>query len=64
VSLAFLVDGSLMKIMVDTNAPAGSHVRAADCVLEHAQSALELEDIQARLARLEQIENDKKKEDE
>ena len=53
-----------MKIMVDTNAPAGSRVRAADCVLEHAQSALELEDIQVRLARLEQIENDKKEEDE
>jgi hypothetical protein len=34
-----------MKIMVDATAPAGSRVRAADRVLEHAQSALELEDI-------------------
>jgi hypothetical protein len=55
---------TLMKIMVDATAPAGSRVRAADCVLEHAQSALELEDIQVRLARLEQIEKDSKKEDE
>ena len=55
---------TLMKIMVDPNAPAGSRVRAADRVLEHAQSALELEDIQVRLARLEQIEKDSKTEDE
>ena len=55
---------TLMKIMVDPTAPAGSRVRAADRVLEHAQSALELEDIQVRLARLEQIEKDSKKEDE
>ena len=37
---------TLMKIMVDPTAPAGSRVRAADRVLEHAQRALELEDIQ------------------
>ena len=55
---------TLMKIMVDPNAPAGSRVRAADRVLEHAQSALEIEDIQVRLARLEQIEKDSKTEDE
>ena len=52
-----------MKIMVDAAAPAGSRVRAADRVLEHAQSALELEDIQVRLAKLEQAEKDKKKEE-
>jgi hypothetical protein len=55
---------TLMKIMVDATAPAGSRVRAADCVLEHAASALELEDLQVRLARLEQLEKDSKKEDE
>ena len=54
---------TLMKIMVDATAPTGSRVRAADCVLEHAQSALELEDIQVRLAKLEQIEKDRKKEE-
>ena len=50
---------TLMKIMVDGTAPAGSRVRAADCVLDHAQSALDLEDFQVRLARLEQIEQDR-----
>ena len=55
---------TLMKIMVDATAPAGSRVRAADRVLEHAQSALELEDIQVRLSRLEQMEKDSKTEDE
>ena len=53
-----------MKIMVDATAPAGNRVRAADRVLEHAQSALELEDIQVRLSRLEQMEKDSKTEDE
>ena len=54
---------TLMKIMVDATAPTGSRVRAADCVLEHAQSALELEDIEVRLAKLEQFEKDRKKEE-
>ena len=52
---------TLMKIMVDASAPAGSRVRAADCVLEHAASALDLEDIQVRLAKLEQIEKERDK---
>ena len=32
---------------------------AADCILGHAASALELEDIQVRMARLEQIESER-----
>src|ERR1035441_806770 len=54
---------TLMKIMVDATAPAGGRVRAADCVLEHAASALDLEDVQVRLVRLEQIEKDREEED-
>ena len=50
---------TLLKIMVDVTAPAGSRVRAADCILEHAASALEMEDLQVRLARLEQLEKDR-----
>ncbi len=50
---------TLLKIMVDATAPAGGRVRAADCILKHAASALELEDIQVRLAKLEQIEKDR-----
>ena len=55
---------TLLKIMVDANAPAGSRVRASDCILKHAANALDLEDVQVRVARLEQIEMDKQKEDE
>jgi len=53
---------TLMKVMLDSTAPAGSRVRAADCVLEHAANALEIEDVQVRLARLEQIEKDRQEE--
>jgi hypothetical protein len=55
---------TLLKIMVDATAPAGSRVRAADRILEHAQSALELEDFQVRLARLEQVEKERNNEHE
>jgi hypothetical protein len=44
---------TLLKIMVDSNAPASTRVRAADTVLDHAARAIELEDIQARVAELE-----------
>jgi hypothetical protein len=53
---------TLLKIMVDPSAPAGSRVRAADRVLEHAASALEMEDMQVRLTKLEQLEKDRKPE--
>ena len=44
----------LLRILADPNAPAASRVRAADCVLNYAAKALELEDIETRLSRLEQ----------
>jgi Helix-turn-helix of insertion element transposase len=44
---------TLLKIMVDINAPAASRVRAADCVLNHARSAIEVEDIEVRVSELE-----------
>jgi hypothetical protein len=50
---------TLLKVMLDATAPPASRMRAADCVLEHAASALDLEDIQVRLAKLEQIEKDR-----
>jgi hypothetical protein len=53
---------TLLKVMLDATAPPASRVRAADCVLEHAANALDLEDIQVRLAKLEQIEKDREKE--
>ena len=45
---------TLGKIMVDPNAPAASRVRAADSVLNHAAKAIEIEDIETRVAALEQ----------
>jgi hypothetical protein len=44
---------TLLKLMVDQNAPASVRVRAADCVLGHAAKAIELEDIEARVSELE-----------
>jgi hypothetical protein len=45
---------TLLKIMVDASAPAAARVRAADRVLDHSQRAIESEDIEVRLAALEQ----------
>jgi transposase-like protein len=39
---------TLLKVMVDPNAPAAARVRAADCVLDHAKHATENEDIEVR----------------
>jgi transposase-like protein len=46
----------LMKIMVDTNAPASTRVRAADRVLDHAKHSIEYEDIEVRVSALEQAQ--------
>jgi len=58
-SIARLQQGSsaavttLLKIMLDVNAPASTRVRAADSVLDHAAKAIEIEDIEVRVAALE-----------
>jgi hypothetical protein len=44
---------TLLKIMVDPNAPASTRVRAADSVLDHGAKAIEIEDIEVRVAELE-----------
>jgi hypothetical protein len=44
---------TLLKIMVDVNAPPSCRLRAADSVITHTIKAIELEDIEARLAALE-----------
>jgi hypothetical protein len=49
---------TLLKIMLDQNAPASCRVRAADSVLDHAIKAIELEDVEARIAELERIAGD------
>ena len=44
---------TLLKVMVDANAPASTRVRAADSVLDHAAKAIEIEDIEVRVTELE-----------
>jgi hypothetical protein len=44
---------TLLKIMVDANAPAGARVRAADRVLERANQGIQNEDLEVRIAALE-----------
>jgi transposase-like protein len=59
-SIARLQQGSsaaattLLKIMLDQNAPTSTRVRAAECVMNHAMKAIELEDIEARVRALEE----------
>jgi hypothetical protein len=45
---------TLLKTMIDPNTPASVRVRAAECVMSHAAKAIEIEDIEARVATLEQ----------
>src|SRR5271170_1959534 len=49
---------TLGKVMVDHAAPAASRVRAASSVLDFAAKAIEIEDLGARLAALEQSAED------
>ena len=44
---------TLLKVLVDPTTPASVKVRAADSVLDHSAKAIELEDIEARVAELE-----------
>ena len=45
---------TLLKIMVDLSTPAGTRLRAIEIVLEQAAKAGEMEDLDDRVARLEQ----------
>ena len=45
---------TLLKIMIDPSAPASVRVRAADSIFNHAAKAIEIEEIEARVAALEQ----------
>ena len=44
---------TVLKIMLDTKAPAGTRLRAAEVVLERTAQAIEMEDLEARVAALE-----------
>lgn len=45
---------TLLKVMIDPSAPPSVRVRAAEAVFNHAFRAIEIEEIEARLAALEQ----------
>jgi transposase-like protein len=44
---------TVLKIMLDPNAPAGTRLRAAEVVLEQGTKASEMEDLEDRVAKLE-----------
>ena len=44
---------TLLKTMIDPNTPASVRVRAAEAIFNHAAKAIEIEDIEARVAALE-----------
>ena len=46
---------TMLKTMIDPNAPASTRLRAAECVLNHATKDIEIEDIEARVAALEAV---------
>jgi hypothetical protein len=50
---ASAASSTLLKIMIDTTSPPSCRLRAADSVLSHAAKAIEIEDIEARVAALE-----------
>lgn len=44
---------TLLKTMIDGTTPASVKVRAAEAIFNHASKAIEIEDIEARVAALE-----------
>ena len=52
---------TVLKIMLDLKAPAATRLRAAEIVLEQATKAIEMEDIEARVAELERAAHPAKK---
>jgi hypothetical protein len=43
--------------MLDKDAPTSSRLRAAESILSHGAKAIEIEDIEARVAALETAQN-------
>jgi alpha/beta superfamily hydrolase len=51
---------TLLKLLIEPNTPASVRVRAADSIFNHAAKAIEIEDLEARVADLERALNDSK----
>ena len=45
---------TLGKVMLDSETPASTRVRAAGSILDHTAKAIEIEELEARLTALEQ----------
>src|SRR5262249_36153252 len=44
---------TMLKLMYDATVPASVRIRASECVLNHANKTIEIEDIEVRVAALE-----------
>jgi hypothetical protein len=44
---------TLLKVMLDQGTPSSVRVRAAECIMNHSSKAIEIEDVEARVAELE-----------
>ncbi len=51
---------TLLKTLIDPGTPASVRVRAAEAIFNHAAKAIEIEDIEARVAALELASEQKK----
>jgi len=51
---------SILKIMLDPQAPASTKLRAAELVLTHGARAIEIEDVEARVSELERAAEEAK----
>lgn len=49
---------TLLKVMLDASTPASVRIRAAECIMNHSSKAIEIEDIEARVAELERATKD------
>ena len=52
---------TLLKVMLDQGTPASVKVRAAECVMNHSSKAIEIEDMEFRVAELERAAEAKHK---
>ena len=50
---------TLLTVMADRTAPHASRVRAADSVLDRGLKAIEIEDLEFRMQRLEKLEKER-----
>jgi hypothetical protein len=56
-----MVSSCLLKVMLDQGTPASVKVRAAECVMNHSSKAIEIEDVEFRVAELERAAEAQKK---